>query len=518
MHSIFNQLSKTPLNKLTLYIVFASLLVASQVQYIQHGWINPDSVLYFEAATLFSSGQWKAGFDVFNWPFYSLCIAAFHKLTTLSTHQSAQFLNVIFYCIATFSYIKLIELAGGRQTEFFAGALLWFGSQYLTGGVLEMLMRDEGFWACYLTALVFFVRYFKEKQLTNALLWQLCIILATLFRIEAFSFLALLPLCLLLKKDSTYTERVYLFLRAHIINIGIFSTLVWIIFIKKMFPEKTIGRLNEILSTNLFEELTEKFVTKSQIMSSEVLGHYLNEYATIGLVLTLTLIVFIKIVSSTGIVQCILAVKALRHKPSLLDDNARIVLIAASSIGFLNMVIIITKVFVLSGRYVLALSMMMMVFASFYLAELLSVAYRNTDQWKRWTSNFLILWFALNLINSIIPKHEGYNYIRDAVYWLKHESKLDGATFYDEPRARFYANEPFIGTWSDNWALTTEKIKDRTIHQYSTLVLNIHIEDTQHEMLIKSDLSDFKEIKRFYNAKHKKYVAIYHKQSPPPNR
>lgn len=512
MHSLFNQLSKISLNKLTFSILLASLLVATQIQFIQHGWINPDSVLYFEAARLFSSGQWSAGYDVFNWPFYSLSIAAFHKLTTISLHQSAQCLNVVFYCIATFSYIKLIELAGGKQIQLFAGALLWFGSQYLTGGVLEMLMRDEGFWACYLTALVFFVRYFKQKQLTDALLWQVFIILATLFRIEAFSFLALLPLSLLLKKEAKITERILLLLKAHIINIFIFSTLVWLVFVKKLFPEKMIGRLNEILSTNLLGEITDKFVKKSQIMSTEVLGHYLNEYATTGLILTLVLVILIKIVSSTGIVQCIFAIKALQQKPSLLENNTQIVLMSASMIALLNMAVIITKVFVLSGRYVLALSMMIMVLASFSLAELFSQSHRESSKWKQSASILLILFFTVNLINSMLPKHQGHNYIQDAVYWLKHESKMVGSTFYDEPRARFYANEPFIGTWSDNWEFTKEKVNDHSIHQYSILVLSMRTEDKQHASFVKTELHDFKEVKRFYNAKHKKYVAIYQKQ------
>ena len=89
MNNLSQKLETISLSKLQFQIVVLSLMIAAQVQYIQHGWINPDSVLYIEAVKLFAKGEWQAGFSVFPWPLYSLCIVATHKFTFLSIHHAA---------------------------------------------------------------------------------------------------------------------------------------------------------------------------------------------------------------------------------------------------------------------------------------------------------------------------------------------------------------------------------------------------------------------------------------------
>ena len=197
MFNILHKLEKKSVAQLQFWIVLLSVLIATQVQYIQHGWINPDSVLYLEAAKFFSNGNWQAGFEVFPWPFYALCIALVNTITQLGVHFSAQLLNVLFFAIATYSYIQIIQLAGGKQKQMIAGALIWLSAQYMIGGVLEMLMRDQGFWAFFLLSIVFFIRFYQQHRLKDALLWQACIIVATLFRIEAILYLLFLPFILL---------------------------------------------------------------------------------------------------------------------------------------------------------------------------------------------------------------------------------------------------------------------------------------------------------------------------------
>lgn len=87
-------------------------ITAWRMIYIQHGWLNVDSLLYFESARLFAIGEFKQGVAIFNWPLYSLLISALHRLTGLSIHTSAQMLDIVFFAISTFSLSYLIKLAG----------------------------------------------------------------------------------------------------------------------------------------------------------------------------------------------------------------------------------------------------------------------------------------------------------------------------------------------------------------------------------------------------------------------
>ena len=82
--------------KLISWITLLASLIAWRVIYIQQGWINDDSVLYFEVARLFSLGEWSAANALFNWPFYPALLAGFHQISGASFQLSAQILNIVF--------------------------------------------------------------------------------------------------------------------------------------------------------------------------------------------------------------------------------------------------------------------------------------------------------------------------------------------------------------------------------------------------------------------------------------
>jgi len=79
--SILNVYKRLSSVNLMLLLSSVGMLIAAWVMYIQQGWVNDDSVLYFEAARLFSAGEWKSGLSLFPWPLYSLLIAGMHFIT-----------------------------------------------------------------------------------------------------------------------------------------------------------------------------------------------------------------------------------------------------------------------------------------------------------------------------------------------------------------------------------------------------------------------------------------------------
>jgi hypothetical protein len=154
MKNFLASIEKLQSKHLYLMLIAFSAILAARIQSIQHGWITLDTVLYFESARLIALGEFKAATQVFNWPLYSLCMAAVHKLTNLSIHHSAQVLSIVFFAITTTSFVKIIALGGGNKKTMLVGAFILFSSLYIVGDVLEMLIRDQGFWACFLTSLI----------------------------------------------------------------------------------------------------------------------------------------------------------------------------------------------------------------------------------------------------------------------------------------------------------------------------------------------------------------------------
>ncbi|MFW5431483.1 MAG: hypothetical protein ACKE5M_06015 [Methylophilaceae bacterium] len=505
-----NKIDRLNQNNLFWWIVATSILLAAWMQYIQHGWINPDSVLYFEQARLFSLGDWTAGFNIFEWPLYGACIGFLHKLTSLPIQTSAQLLNMLFFGIATASFLQLIKLAGGNSRTLFAGALLLFSSQYIVGDVLEMLMRDEGFWAFYLTALVFFIRYIQGGKLSDALYWQLCIIVATLFRIEAILFLMLLPLTCLLVESPTLKYKFQNLLYTYSISIIIAIVITITLLTQPQLSLSQFGRLNEVFTSNLYQEFTQKLLTQADIMSNQVLGKYLEEFAIPGLLLTFLCVMGSKIITATGLIGTSLAMLGLRRSPIKIHPKVKLVLAAASIIALISMALIIIKVFVLSSRYVVELAWLLLIFASFYLTSLSL----NTNKKPRIIFLILCLVLSLGVIKNVLPKRDGYNYQQDAVRWVKVYNKGNKPVFYDDSRMIYYAKSKFSRKWDDNWKVALSAINQKTLTKNKFLLLSHSKKHMNRLTFIRNKLPGYKEIKRFNNYRAKKFIVIYQKTLP----
>ncbi len=515
MQSLIQKIEQSPINRLHAVIVLIAMLIAAQIQYIQHGWINPDTVLYFESARLFSAGQWKESLQVWNWPLYPLWIAAIHKITHLGIQASAQILNVIFFGLSTLSFIHIIRLAGGSQLTMASGAFLLFSSQYIVGDVLGMLMRDEGFWAFYLTGLAFFIRYSQRLHIKDAVLWQLCAIIATLFRIEGIIYLILLPLLFVFSSNASLKDRLRPLLISHSLNILLAIALILAIAFHGNLSMRSLGRLQEVFTLNLYNELTGTLFSKAEVMSNQVLGKYLEEYAIEGLLITFLYAIFVKTISATGLVNSIMALFAIRNRTYLIEPKAFNVLGCVAIISLINMALIITKVFVLSGRYVLALAFILIIFASFQFKKIL----KNYDQGlqhhprTKWLTIALILFMTIGLVKNMLPKPEGYNYMQTAVAWVKADNKNNLPVFSDDSRVRYYLGTPFVRNNGQNWEVVSREIDSNSIHNYEYLLISNSIKYPEREKIIANKLPQFREVKRFYSVKSKKSIVIYQKKA-----
>jgi hypothetical protein len=511
MYKLIDKLQSCSLNKIALTIILISILVALQVQYIQHGWINSDSILYLEAAKLFANGQWAAGFNVFEWPFYALCIAMTQYITTLNVHHSAQLLNVIFFAITCTSFLKIIELAGGKQLQLIAGGMIFLSAQYLIGGVLEMLMRDEGFWAFYLTSLVFLIKFYQQRQLKDALLWQTSIIIATLFRIEAISFLIFLPLVFLIHKEYPIKNRIKLVLQAYSLQFIFTAIIIGLLITNESFSASMLGRLNEIFTPHLLNDLTRQLSEKSQIMAKMVLGQYLDEYALPSLIITFCYAMLMKTVNATGLINVFLAFFSFKSQKKHIEKRSYQLLIGACLIATMNMAMIITKVFVLSSRYVLALSFILMIIASFYFASLLEQSTHRENKKPQWLVSILILIMSLGFINNILPKKDGYNYLQDAVAWVKQQNTTNSPVFYSDARMRYYADQPYTGERGDSWLNFEDAIENKSINQYQFILVSVTIDDIKNAESISEKVKNYTLVQEINGVQSKKKVFIFKK-------
>lgn len=492
-------------NQLHWLLTVIGTLIACQVIYIQHGWVNDDSVLYFEVSRLFSLGQWQAGIALYNWPLYPALIAGLNKLTQLSFQESAQVLNVLFFALTTYSFISIIRLANGNKNTIICGALLLFSTGYIVGDVLPMLLRDEGFWAFYLLSVCYFIQFYRRPSLNFALLWQMSAIVAVLFRIEAISFLVLLPATLLFHKNS---QRFLLWFYANSISILAFVGVLISILLLPSVALSDFGRLHETLLVfkNSYINVTQVLAQKADVMGSQVLGDYFDSYGMMGVTVTLLLILLSKSLAAPGWVASLLLVLRWRKVKDLLPTDIKVIIYWIMAIALLNATVILLSTFILSGRYLIALGFMMLILAAFSLSDLVN-AIKN----RRHKIILLLLsiFLSLSFISNLLPKNAQYNYEQDAVTWVKKQAPVNAKIFYVSPRVRFYAGAPYTSRGYEYWSYTLNAIEDGSILQYDYLLINMNKRDSSKEKILSAKLPNYSLIKEFKSTNDRKKVMIF---------
>ncbi|MBC7788016.1 MAG: hypothetical protein H7Z18_11470 [Methylophilaceae bacterium] len=485
-----------------------SMLIAWRVIYIQQGWINDDSVLYFEVARLFSLGEWQQGIKLYNWPLYPAIIGIIHAVTQLGIQRIAQVLDVLFFAITTCSYISLIRLAGGNKTTILCSVLLLFSTPYIVGDVLPMLLRDQGFWAFFLLSISYFIRFYRAPKFQTGLLWQTTAIIAVLFRIEAITFLALLPLILLSEKKP---NRIKAWTYANSLSLLAFTGIILVLIFHPTAQLADFGRLNELatIGKHSYLDITQVLTHKADMMGEQVLGGFLAEYGMVGLLLTLiTIVLFKSITAAGGVVTLILAVN-LKQSVNKIAPDARKIFYWLISLAVLNAVVIVINTFVLSGRYLISLGFILLVFSAFGLTTFIESSENNFL--KKALFILIMSLLGISFIHNLQPKSSEYNYEQQAVSWLKNQNTTNATVLYISPRVRFYAGATYTTRGYDFWQYTTTAIADGSIQKYDYLLINMMGENPNREKQLNNALPNYHLVKEFLGFKGKKKIMIFKK-------
>lgn len=506
---MFKKITSLTENQLQWILTLLSALLAWRIIYIQHGWINDDSILYFEVARLFSVGEWKLGFALYNWPLYPALIALIHKITDANIQTIAQILNILFFTVTTYSFISIIRLAGGNKLTIFCGILLLFSTPYIVGDVLPMLLRDQGFWAFFLLSIQLFIKFYRSGKFSHALLWQLSAILAVLFRIEAITFLVLLPFTLL---TITNRPRIKNWAYANSINLLAFTLIITLLIFSPSLTLSSFGRLNDIFTVlaSSYTNITQALAAKAQIMNHQILGGGLDNYGMTGIVVTLLTILMVKFFSAPGWMASLILVGNWKNSIKHLAPDTLKIFYWVMTLAMLNAAVILTSTFILSGRYIINLGLIMLVLASFCLANLFNMP---RTRLRSFLLALIFVLLSLSLINNILPKNNEYNYEQHAVSWIKAHNQSNAPVFYVSPTARYYAGEPYTGRGYDSWNYTISAIADGSIQKYQYLAIDIKNHQPEKEQQLFNSLSNYQLVKEVMGFRSKKKVMIFVKKT-----
>jgi hypothetical protein len=233
--------------KLYLLAGIASLLLSAAISSQQHV-INPDAICYLLSAQ--EVGQSGVGGAMHlcgqaSWPFYSLLIYFFSQLGYFTPTTIAYGLDAVFTLISVLSFIAIVELLGGARMIALAAFVILTAHQF--NSVREYIVRDHGFWAFYLLSIVFMIRFMRIDRLGNALGFGLSLALAALFRIEGAVFLMLVPLIAFFNQGD-WRSRLFAFGKLNIVSFVVMLVLAVGMVLHPQESMQRLGRLPELVT------------------------------------------------------------------------------------------------------------------------------------------------------------------------------------------------------------------------------------------------------------------------------
>lgn len=489
-----------------------ALMLAAWIIYIQHGWINIDSILYFEMARHISMGDWQSAYAVegFSWGFYPALIALFHSITGLSIQYVANLLNVIFFMLIIKATFDLVKLAGGsRETQMCAFFLL-IGAKYIVGDILPMAIRDMGYWAFMLNAITQLIRYFLVGKFKHALFWQLLGGVAMLFRIEGAIYLLCMPLIgFLFKSDAINTWQKKL--APYSLVLGCVICIYLAIAITQTSTD-SLGRLNEVLSgfDDIKSNFTHQLSDRARIMGESVIGEPFKEYAWFTYLLSIFAIVSIKSLTVGGYAPLLVMMMSPKNSYRKFNPLVTIVLVYLFLLTWLVGSLIALKVNLLSTRYVGLSGFAMIVMASLPIAQFL----KSKQTFKsRLLIGLVVVIVGWGLLSGTKFKNDEYYYEIDAANYVTRSLKTDEKVLYNNARLRFYAHAPYDGRIYDEWAYIHNRVEDGRFREYRFIVISMpDMTDSKDKYdYLMTHLDGYELDKVFDGFKKKKRVYVFKK-------
>ncbi|OGT42530.1 MAG: hypothetical protein A3F42_04980 [Gammaproteobacteria bacterium RIFCSPHIGHO2_12_FULL_37_34] len=470
--------------------------------------INPDAICYLSGAEVIGQSGLHAAMQLCGqakWPIYSLLIYGVAQLGHFSYPVAAYFLNGMFSLVSVALFILITkELGGSNRVLWLAAGTILLAHGF--NSAREYIIRDHGFWAFYLLSFFLLLRYFRQPTWGYALFWNISMLLATLFRLEGIVFLFLLPFLSWICFSFSWLERLARFFKLNLLTmITCFLGVIWLL----SYPEHTLedfGRLSEVFKQigHGWMMIAERYSATKMALANHVLTGDSAKEA--GLVLFITILVWygFSIMSNLSWVYSLLVIYAW-WRQAVFSSSARLVLAGYLSINILVTLSFLFERLFLSKRYLIALSLILMLWVPFALDDLLR---KRNQLIIAYASMFLI---ALSSLGGIFEFGYSKTYVYEAGKWLSN---------YVSPQATLYSNDYQVMYYSQHFGHTlfqkvntdtdVQTIAQGKWKQYDYLALRIKMKHENEVLPILQEIH--RQPIRVFRNKRGDRIEIYHLQ------
>jgi len=497
--------TNTTTNMLYLTAIFFSIML-SLFAINTHGMINNDGICYVLSAEQFATNGLKQAMQwcgQANWPFYSVLLAFTAKLSAISFEQSALLLGVLFDAMTVLLFVMIIRLLNPSPRYVLLG-LLTILAAHNFNSARDLIVRDHGFWMCYLASLYCLLRYVKGPNWFFAIAWAASILLASLFRIEGIVFFFLLPICVFSLPGGIYYRLKRLF-QLYVPHVVLLSAAALLMVFFKDYLHDYSGRLPETLAkiAHSLSLISVQFHATKTNLLQHVLPHEAVRDATLVTVLLLIIWYLIAALSHFSWVYSGILMYC-RKQIRIADRQAIWVLMTYLVVNLLITTTFFAMHFFLSRRYLMAQSLILMLFVPFCLNYLIEHA--NT-LYRKGVLVVIIVWLLLVNSHLFYAGGDRHHYIMTAGQWVN--------SFVPASES-LYTNDEFVLYYAKRHRDTFFQ----TMHQYQQLpatslptvdymAINTKKPSAAQWLALINASPNAVLIRRFEN-KHHQQILIYH--------
>lgn len=393
--------------------------------------INPDGILYIYMVQAFIDGGLSAMAQLYNWPFFSIITALFSQITHISAELSAKIICTILFVLFTDTLLLLSQktLPCSRHIAIAAVLILFF---YTLNNYREFIIRDTGYWAFCCLALYQFLCFIETKKLKHAFLWQLFILVAILFRVEGVVLMAFIPLFVLFS-DSFQKKRSSIFPLYYLI---IFVLILSLTIVISNDTSNAFGKIVQITQYLNLEALQANFITKSNVISNQILHPASASYGSLVLSFGLVSIAIYSIIKAFSVPYLLLTALSFKHSTTLIRPQYLSFLLYFFLINVFILIIFTLQSSLVTGRYnVLTVTILFLILLP-TLCQFIDDIY---TQHKKTSIGIVILLLTFSMGDTFIDSNSK-SHIKEVAKWAASELPDNTLVMTTNPTVEYYFN------------------------------------------------------------------------------
>jgi len=433
--------------KTRLYVVVVSILFSIWKIYTDDI-VNSDGIVYLNSARLMTEGMWAEAYVGWRWPFYPFVIASTSNGLGINVEYSAYILNTFFWIITALAFVEIVRDFGANNKQIFlSGALILLLPNI--NDYRDYIIREPGYIAFFVLAFMCLIKYARNGNISFALFWGVFILLAALFRVEGFYYLAILPLVVFVSFKVPLKTKLTHYIKLNIIPLLLVFVLGFIYLVDadmlaplSVFSDSTDSELARRLSL-ITGSHADTFMANIKVIASEVLNKYSNEYALIIILAIILIIVIAEVVKSVGIIFGGLSAYAVYKGTFRPPVELKMIWIWAICAQILLLLFFVSGSFFLSGRYLILLTLFLLMPVPFGFLHLYK-------KWKADEKNNTLLRFVMPVLllsifyisaDSLTSFGASKMYIQDAGMWMRDNTNNGKSNYTNNMAVAYYSGD-----------------------------------------------------------------------------